>query len=436
MYEKCKKLWLTGMTLTSIENLTGFNRKLLSYLLRREGFKTNKNISDEKKVTIVYKKKSGMGNVQIALEENIDRHTVLRILRNEGIIDNKIPSNICSIKNKYDYNETVFKTIDSEKRAYWLGFLYADGCITNNGIKKCITLCLKKSDEDHLRDFCSFIGNNLRIKYRTLNIKGKTYESCSTCVSNGNLVEDLINCGCTPRKCLTLEFPNFIDDNLIRHFMRGYFDGDGSCFVRTGKMLPSISILGTYQFIYSFRSILNNIGVPQVKIRIKGKISSIEYNSFYDTLLISNYLYNNCSISLERKSSFLKQYYFPNLEKQYKSNFFKEIKTEVQSYFLGLIFSKSILIKTSNLNYFSIEFTDSYKLIKCLSDNLGINLKIKERSFYDTNNINHQIFTLIINDKSIVDDLINLGCPYNSSNEIRFPKLEDCLINHLMAKVI
>ena len=49
---------------------------------------------------------------------------------------------------KYRCNETYFDHIDSESKAYWLGFIYADGCISNNGYR--FEVRLSKNDEDHL----------------------------------------------------------------------------------------------------------------------------------------------------------------------------------------------------------------------------------------------------------------------------------------------
>ncbi len=41
------------------------------------------------------------------------------------------------------------------------------------------------------------------------------------------MCNDLIGHGATIRKSLTLTFPTHLDEKLIKHFLRGYFDGDG-----------------------------------------------------------------------------------------------------------------------------------------------------------------------------------------------------------------
>lgn len=43
---------------------------------------------------------------------------------------------------------TYFENIDTEEKAYWLGFLYADGYVNANEDK--IELCLAEKDFHHL----------------------------------------------------------------------------------------------------------------------------------------------------------------------------------------------------------------------------------------------------------------------------------------------
>ena len=57
-------------------------------------------------------------------------------------------------------------------------------------------------------------------------------------VNSPHLINTLISYGCTPKKSLTLKFPDisiFKNMDLIRHFIRGYFDGDGSVFISNEK---------------------------------------------------------------------------------------------------------------------------------------------------------------------------------------------------------
>lgn len=92
-----------------------------------------------------------------------------------------------------------FKVIDTEEKAYWLGFLYADGCVGSTESK--IELSLAEQDFHHIEKFRDFIGINNKISYRSA-VKAYRYsfrsESCK---------QDLIDKGCIPKKSLILKYP-------------------------------------------------------------------------------------------------------------------------------------------------------------------------------------------------------------------------------------
>ena len=57
-------------------------------------------------------------------------------------------------------------------------------------------------------------------------------------ITSKKLAEDLTKYGCHANKTYDLTFPNkeiFVNKDLIRHFIRGYFDGDGSVFISMEK---------------------------------------------------------------------------------------------------------------------------------------------------------------------------------------------------------
>ena len=66
--------------------------------------------------------------------------------------------------SKYKYNKDYFNKIDTADKAYWLGFLYADGCVTQNKDHTIIDLSIV--DYAHLLLFrdCVESNNNIRFK--------------------------------------------------------------------------------------------------------------------------------------------------------------------------------------------------------------------------------------------------------------------------------
>ena len=94
-----------------------------------------------------------------------------------------------------------FETIDTEEKAYWLGFLYADGSVGSNDDR--IELGLAERDLHHIEKFRDFIGINNKISYRE---KTKSYRYA---FKSQNCKQDLINKGCVPRKSLILKYPTY-----------------------------------------------------------------------------------------------------------------------------------------------------------------------------------------------------------------------------------
>lgn len=89
---------------------------------------------------------SGLSLAKIAKSHKIDRHKLSDLLKKDGIniqVNNKI----------YFYNDQFFKRIDTEEKAYWLGFLYADGYIANSGKRHIVELCLCEQDLTHVQKF-------------------------------------------------------------------------------------------------------------------------------------------------------------------------------------------------------------------------------------------------------------------------------------------
>jgi DNA-binding CsgD family transcriptional regulator len=109
---------------------------------------------------------------------------------------------------------------------YWAGFLAADGFVLSgrNGIG--VELAIK--DETHLKNLCHFVGRNDTLVSRTRHKNGKDFQHVEVGLISSELMDDLArNFNIVPRKSLILEPPD-LPEKMRRHFIRGYFDGDGS----------------------------------------------------------------------------------------------------------------------------------------------------------------------------------------------------------------
>lgn len=133
-------------------------------------------------------------------------------------------------KNKYFYDENYFEKIDSEEKAYFLGFIFSDGSVIYDTKKSQYKVCLKLHTKDKhiLESFIECIKGEMKIW------KHGQREIGEVSLSGKKITNDLIKLGATPKKTFTLQYPN-IEENLERHFLRGYFDGDGCIRVNIDK---------------------------------------------------------------------------------------------------------------------------------------------------------------------------------------------------------
>lgn len=242
---------------------------------------------------------------KMAKREGTTRQTLAKHFKDLGI-------EIVNKQNKVKFNECIFDKIDTEEKAYWLGFIFADGSIGSTPLqenKKSVytfELSLKGDDFEHLNKFNAFVGykgNNVKISDSKCN--EKIFKRCRWQIANKHLWNTLNNLGCTPCKSLTLEFPNesiFESRDLIKHFIRGYFDGDG-CFTRhihNTIVTPAISILGTPEFLSKIKEIIPCHSNYRHDKRHTKQTIILEFSK-EESIKFINYLYEDANIYLDRK---------------------------------------------------------------------------------------------------------------------------------------
>lgn len=199
-------------------------------------------------------------------------------------------------------NEDIFNEIDSEEKAYWLGFMYADGCIYSKEYR--IELSLQGSDINHLHKFAKFLENKKEnfVKFYA-NYKHGKYDRCRVSFRSKKVWTALNEKGCIPNKSLILTFPNesiFKNKSLIRHFIRGYVDGDG-CLCNTTK--PELNILGTKEFLTDMQKyLILDRTYPIYPQRKNSNKNTYTFNLWCSTAMLNmKYLYSDSTIYLDRK---------------------------------------------------------------------------------------------------------------------------------------
>lgn len=242
---------------------------------------------------------------KMAKREGTTRQTLAKYFKELGV-------EVVNKQNRLKFNENIFDSIDTEEKAYWLGFIYADGNIGSSPLdpsqkaKYTFEISLKGDDLTHLKKFNKFMNyNGDNTKLTNSKCDGKLYKRCRWQISNKHLWNTLNNYGCTPKKSLTLEFPDeniFKDKSLIRHFIRGYFDGDGSLsrYVHIKTVSPHIMILGTPNFLDNIERYSNLYGNRKHDKRHSENTESIEFN-LNNGINFINYIYKDANIYLDRK---------------------------------------------------------------------------------------------------------------------------------------
>jgi hypothetical protein len=179
-------------------------------------------------------------------------HTIAEIHRMTGVSKNRmtlalremnIPVRKTGSSPSYQYRQDAFSVIDTQEKAYWLGFLYADGWVSTKLDKFYLTISDK--DEEHLKEYRDFLCPDRPIE------RDRSRNSVRVSIVSKRLTQDLVKLGCTPRKSLTLKAPTeeMVPKHLVHHFIRGYFDGDGCARLSKKDTRVSVSFVGTEDII-------------------------------------------------------------------------------------------------------------------------------------------------------------------------------------------
>lgn len=221
---------------------------------------------------------------------------------------------------------TFFKNIETEIQAYLLGFYAADGSI--NEKRKTFRIHLQKGDSEIVYLYKDFISPDARLftvaEHTTTGRNGSliiAHESFGIDITSSELCNSLVELGMGYNKSyLDLHIPN-ISKELIPHFVRGYFDGDG-CITgwlaiekgKSDRFRYKFDICGkTQSLLLEFKEFFefNNIKV-NINYLKRDNMYRISTSSKKEVEKIFHLLYDNSNFCLSRK--FDKFNYYVNTE--------------------------------------------------------------------------------------------------------------------------
>lgn len=173
---------------------------------------------------------------------------IIEILKRNGIERRDSSAYV----SKYSVNETFFEIIDSKEKAYMLGFLYADGCISDTSQRKSykVQISLQQDDKEILEKFKNLIeytGELRKIEPPKKYPNRKIQYQLS--IENKIFYTNLYNHGLVPRKSYCATFPYEIGNEFYKSFILGIYDGDGCLYHYNRNNQCNISFTGTSELI-------------------------------------------------------------------------------------------------------------------------------------------------------------------------------------------
>lgn len=232
----------------------------------------------------------------IEKETGIKKKTIEKYLKNNNLWTGH------KFMLKY-FNEFFFDAIDTEEKAYWLGFIYADGYLAKPST---IGIELKETDKEHLEKFKTAIQAEHDVKIYHKNSTFRPQDNARFVVASQHMFAILLSYFKSIDKTFKGEFPKLKDTTLIRHLIRGFFDGDGSL---TGVPIdddhlfrPNLSFTGTKETLSYIESISGFSWAWSQRFPEKNTNNyQISVGRVKDSLSFLHFMYDDSTVYLDRK---------------------------------------------------------------------------------------------------------------------------------------
>lgn len=319
LYPEWVRLYDEGASTVKIAKMYDTDRYTVWAALKKLNVEIRPNVCVEKnreylnyhdEWVVLYKE--GVSTCEIANTYNVgSSSTVSTVLAAKGV--QMRPSS--ESNTKYTLKDHgLFDKIDSHEKAYWLGFLMADGNVATKTEDPRSSWSLKVglsiSDADHVYKFADFLGVESSNDNKNGVVKSEKVALVS--VVSMPLVRSLIGYGCAPCKSLTMVYPkNKFDPTYNRHFIAGYFDGDGCVgaskkYANGGCGIHVIFTSGSYNFLKSLQKVLmDEAGVTKFHLMKQKSCNAYHLTAYRknDIARIYHYIYDNATTFLERKKT-------------------------------------------------------------------------------------------------------------------------------------
>jgi len=296
--EKLKKMYYSNIPFSEIsKQFDGKKEKNIRAAAERLGFKgrkVNQWTEEEKRYMIE--------NYSNTLNEDLGKKlnkTTFAIQSYAQKLDLKKDENFHYLR-KYDvYIDKMHE--NNPDFCYLVGLLMADGHIDQKR-NKC-ALGLKESDLPLLERLRDEFGGYINSTQKKMN--GKVFKGYRWWMNGSDVIEVLNQYELFQNKTFRTKVSNKIPSHMMRHFVRGYFDGDGCICHYSKNKIQRVTFTGEEDFLFSIKNVIKNFEI-ETKDNIrkgsgKNKSFNLNYNSKEQLPKIYNLFYKDANIYLERK---------------------------------------------------------------------------------------------------------------------------------------
>ena len=263
----------------------------------RSGANSNSRViwREEQKKYIIEKYLSGMSLKKLSKQFQVHKNTIKKVLQ-----DNDLHiRNLTESRQRENINHNIFSNINTEEKAYWLGFLAADGNVYYDKI----SCNLQASDRSHLKKMARFFGESEEKveTYTGATPSGGKREYVRLNIFSIQCANDLHKVGIPENKSLILEPPLFLENkNLQYAWIRGYFDGDGALSYSKTQRRVQFYFTGTYAVLKWVCEVLQLNTEPFLEHGCDSTYR-ISCNGWKQAKRVLDNLYLNATIYLDRK---------------------------------------------------------------------------------------------------------------------------------------
>lgn len=228
---------------------------------------------------------AGLNYVSIGKKLGVSEEVMTRWVKELQLVDRR---------RKYFFNENYFANIDTKEKAYWLGFLSADGYI--NQERQYVCLELQEKDFQHIEKFRLALQS---YNQQTKPVQNNGFLHYRFTAFSKILVQDLSKYNVIQNKSLIFSPPINIPNNLLPYWIIGYMDGDGCVYITKGRL--KINFTGTNETCKFLKDYFNSNNIISQAHNCQKNTYSFTLEADLSEAFLKQYSYHNLDFALERK---------------------------------------------------------------------------------------------------------------------------------------